>query len=138
MVDSLPPGCTMHQNPVRGDERGKLVALEGGTSVPFDIARIYYLFDNVPNTERGFHAHRALQQWVICVAGSCKITLDDGTTRGSVMLNSAEIGLHIRPMIWREINDFSPGTVLLVLADAVYDEADYIRDHAEFLKIACA
>lgn len=137
MSDRLPPGCTLHRNPVRGDDRGKLVALEGGTSVPFPIARIYYLFDNVPGTARGFHAHRALQQWLICVAGSCRLTLDDGTTRGSVTLDSAETALHIRPMIWRELHDFSPGAVVLVLADAPYDEADYVRDHAEFLAAAC-
>jgi dTDP-4-dehydrorhamnose 3,5-epimerase-like enzyme len=121
---------------VRGDERGRLVAIEGLGDVPFAIARVYYVFATTPGTTRGLHAHRALNQLAVAVSGSCKMLLDDGRQRVSVTLDDPTIGLTMGPMIWREMDNFSPDCVLMVLADAVYDEADYIRDHGEFLALA--
>ena len=116
------------------DERGGLVALESNKNVPFDVKRIYYLFDTSPEVSRGFHAHRLLKQVAICVHGSCRMVLDNGVKCEEVHLNSPTTGLLISQHIWREIHDFSADCVLLVLADAYYDESDYIRNYDEFLK----
>jgi len=119
--------------PPLGDERGSLVALEGGRTVPFDIARVYYLFGTGRGVSRGFHAHRRLRQVAVCVTGSCRMVLDDGTRREEVLLDSPTRGLVIRSLVWREMHDFTPDCVLLVLASEHYDEADYIRDYERFL-----
>lgn len=118
---------------VRGDARGNLVAIEGARDVPFDIARVYYLYGTDTDVARGFHAHRTLRQWAVCVAGSCTMLLDDGRTRQTVTLDDPAAGVAIPPMVWHEMRDFTAGTVLLVLADQRYDEADYIRDYDAFL-----
>jgi len=131
-LDRLFDNCGLDQLTVRGDDRGSLVAIEGLQDVPFQIARIYYIFGTGPGVERGFHAHKALHQFAVCVSGSCTIVLDNGQERRSVRLDRPDRGLHIGPMIWREMLDFKPSTVLLVLASAKYDEADYIRDLDEF------
>lgn len=117
---------------VVGDSRGKLIALEAGRTIPFEIKRVYYLFDLSPELPRGFHAHRKLQQLAICVAGRCKFILDDGTSRREIWLESPDQSLHIGNMVWREMHDFSRDCVLLVLASELYDEADYIRDYDTF------
>ncbi len=117
---------------IRGDERGSLVAVEGGNDVPFDIARVYYVFGTVEGVSRGFHAHRNLRQVAIAVQGSCTMLLDDGHDRRSVHLDDPSVGLHIGPMTWREMHDFTPDCVLLVLANQPYDESDYIRVYEEF------
>lgn len=122
--------------PVRGDERGSLVALERATGVPFDVARVYFIYGTQPGVSRGFHAHRQLRQLAVCVAGSCTMILDDGKQRAELRLDEPELGVEIGPMIWHEMHDFSPDCVVAVLADAPYDEGDYIRDHAEFKKLA--
>ena len=127
------PGCSLHRHPVRGDPRGKLVALEGMGQIPFAIARVYYLYDTTPDVVRGRHAHLALQQWLVCISGSCRIILDDGRERRDVVLDDPATGLLIDALVWREMTDFSPGAVLLVLASEVYNEADYIRDYDRFL-----
>lgn len=114
------------------DARGSLVALEGGKNVPFDIRRVYYLYGSKDSQPRGFHAHRALQQVAVCVSGSCRMVLDDGRRREDAILDRPERGLLIREMVWREMHDFTPDCVLLVLASEHYDEADYIRSYEEF------
>ena len=116
-----------------GDERGSLVALEGGKSVPFDIKRVYYIFGTREGVSRGFHAHRSLKQVAICVAGSCRFILDDGKFREEILLEKSSVGLLIEGLTWREMHAFSPDCVLMVLASEYYDEADYIRDYRTFL-----
>ena len=123
--------------PVLGDDRGGLVALEGNKSVPFEIKRIYYIFDTREDVARGFHAHKALKQLAVCVAGSCRFVLDNGLEKEDVVLDSPLRGLIIDKMIWHEMHDFSDDCVLIVLADEVYDESDYIRDYEEFLDATC-
>ena len=120
--------------PPLGDSRGSLVALEGNKTIPFDIKRVYYIFDTEPGVARGFHAHKQLQQVAVCVTGKCRMILDDGNAREEAWLNSPTKGLVIKDMVWREMYDFSDDCVLLVLASEHYDEADYIRDYQEFLK----
>lgn len=118
--------------PPHGDERGQLVAIEEGQDIPFAIKRVYYIYDTLPDVQRGYHAHRNLQQILLCVHGSCRIVLDDGHERKEVLLNKPYEGLYISNDIWREMYDFSEGAVLLVLASEHYDEADYIRDYDDF------
>ena len=122
----------------RGDERGVLVAIESGRDVPFEINRIYTLHGLQPGAVRGGHAHKVLRQVIVCLSGSCLIDLDDGRSTQSVPLDNPARGLVLEPMVWHEMRAFSPGCVLMVLAAAHYDEADYIRDRAEFLKRANA
>lgn len=119
--------------PIHGDERGQLVAVEELKDVPFDIKRVYYLYETVQGVRRGFHAHKNLQQVLICVHGSCKVLLDDGREKCDVLLGKPNEGLYISNNVWREMYDFSPDAVLLVLASQLYDEADYIRDYDDFL-----
>lgn len=119
-----------------GDERGSLVALEGNISVPFTIKRVYYIFGTKEGVARGFHAHRNLKQVAVCVTGSCRFVLDNGKHRESVMLKDATTGLVIDDLTWREIYDFSPDCVLMVLASECYDESDYVRDYSAFKEMA--
>jgi len=119
---------------IHGDSRGKLVAIEQLKEVPFEIKRVYYIFDTLPNVRRGFHAHKKLEQLLVCTSGECKILLDDGKTRDTVTLNKPTEGILVSGCVWREMFDFSPGAVLMVLASDYYDESDYIRDYDEFLK----
>ena len=118
--------------PPLGDDRGSLVALEGNKTIPFDIKRVYYLFGTKGNVTRGLHAHKALKQVMICISGSCKITLDDGRNRESIFLNSPIKGLLIEGLIWREMCNFSADCILLVVASELYDENDYVRDYRDF------
>ena len=115
-----------------GDERGQLIALEESKEIPFSIKRVYYMYDTKEGVRRGFHSHRTLQQILICIHGSCKILLDDGREMRSILLNKPYEGIYIGPDIWREMYDFSPDAVLLVLASQLYDESDYIRDYQQF------
>jgi dTDP-4-dehydrorhamnose 3,5-epimerase-like enzyme len=117
------------------DARGKLVAIEGSRDIPFAIERVYYII-GAEGAARGFHAHRSLEQLMICLSGSCRIVLDDGRRRSDYRLDRPDTGLFVRAMTWREMHDFSPNCVILVLASAHYDEADYVWDHDEFLKLA--
>lgn len=117
-----------------GDERGSLIALEDQKNVPFTIRRVYYLFDTKPGVRRGLHAHSKLTQLVIAVRGSCRFLLDDGKERVEVLLDNPAQGLLVEPMMWREMYDFSEDCVLMVLADQHYDEADYIRNHDQFIE----
>lgn len=120
--------------PPHGDDRGQLVALEEKKDIPFEIKRVYYIYDTLEGVRRGFHAHRNLEQILVCVHGSCKILLDNGTEKETVLLDKPYEGLYISNNIWREMYDFSPDAVLLVLASSLYDEADYIRDYDQFLE----
>lgn len=128
--------CKLLPLPLRGDERGSLVPVEAGRQVPFDIRRVYTVFATKPGVLRGFHAHLATEQMAIAVAGGCTMILDDGLERRSVRLDRPDLALTIPPMIWHEMEDFTPDCVLMVLADAFYDEADYIRDYRRFLDVA--
>lgn len=119
-----------------GDERGQLVAIEEFKDIPFRVKRVYYLYDTLDGVVRGLHAHRTLEQILVCISGSCKIRLDDGTDKKIVPLEKPYEGLYIGRMVWREMYDFSPGAVLLVFASDLYDEKDYIRDYDEFLRLA--
>ncbi|MCI9541581.1 MAG: WxcM-like domain-containing protein [Lachnospiraceae bacterium] len=117
-----------------GDNRGQLVALEELKDIPFQIKRVYYMYDTAKGVHRGFHAHKSLEQILICIHGTCKILLDNGVEKKIVPLEKPYEGLYIANDMWREMYDFSPDAVLMVLASQVYDENDYIRDYNEFLK----
>jgi dTDP-4-dehydrorhamnose 3,5-epimerase-like enzyme len=117
-----------------GDERGSLIVLETGKEIPFNVRRVYYIFDTKKEVARGFHAHKALRQVAICVSGSCRFVLDDGIQKQEVVLNTPKQGLLIDKMIWREMHDFSDDCVLLLLASEHYDESEYIRDYHIFLQ----
>ena len=117
-----------------GDDRGQLIALEEYKDIPFDIKRVYYIYGTLEGVRRGFHAHKNLEQILVCVHGSCKILLDNGTEKEIVPLEDPCEGLYISNDMWREMYDFSPDAVLLVLASQPYDEADYIRNYDDFLK----
>jgi dTDP-4-dehydrorhamnose 3,5-epimerase-like enzyme len=125
----------LFESPVIGDERGALVALEAMSSqVPFEIKRVYYIFGTRSKVRRGLHAHKELQQVAFCVSGSCKLILDDGKERREILLDHPGKGLFIDRMIWREMFDFSPDCVLMVLANMHFEESDYIRNYQLFLE----
>ena len=113
---------------------GALTLLEAGRDIPFEMKRIYYIYDVAPGARRGFHAHKKLEQYLICIHGSCRILLDDGETQESVLLGDPCTGLYVGPGTWREMYDFSEGAVLMVLASEYYDEGDYIRNYEKFLE----
>ncbi len=119
---------------INGDDRGSLIALEENHNVPFDVKRVYYIFDTKERVRRGFHAHKSLKQLAICVSGSCKFLLDDGTIKRDVTLNSPQHGLYIEGLIWREMYDFSANCVLMVLANDYYNEHDYIKNYDKFIE----
>lgn len=119
---------------VINDERGKLVSLESLKNLPFAIKRVYYMFDTSPDEPRGFHAHKELEQLVIAIDGACEFVLDDGKSKESLWLNRPDFGLYIGKNMWREMRNFSYGCKLMILASDYYDESEYIRDYAEFLK----
>jgi dTDP-4-dehydrorhamnose 3,5-epimerase-like enzyme len=116
------------------DARGSLSVVEFGNVLPFFVRRIYWIYGTKSGVSRGFHAHKKLQQFCVCVAGSVRISLFDGQKEESVILDSSLEGLLIGPSLWREMHDFSPDCVLMVFADAEYDEADYIRDREQFIR----
>ena len=120
--------------PQRGDTRGGLSVIELGGALPFLVRRVYWIHGTKPGVSRGFHAHKKLQQLCVCVAGSVRLSLFDGRREESVVLDSSSQGLLIGPGLWREMHDFSPDCVLMVFADAEYDEADYIRDRDQFIR----
>lgn len=120
--------------PTRVDQRGSLAFLEAGRHVPIAIERIYYLYDVPPGESRGAHAHRALEQVFIAISGAFDLTLDDGQSRRTLRLSSPAEALYVPPIIWRDIDGFSPGAVCMVLASAPFDEGDYIRSYDQFLR----
>ncbi|QXB22134.1 WxcM-like domain-containing protein [Lelliottia amnigena] len=117
-----------------GDARGSLIALEEEHNIPFQIKRVYYMFNTKEGVRRGFHAHKRLKQVAIAVRGSCRFVLDDGIERVELLLDNPAQGLVIDSCIWREMYDFSEDCVLMVLADCLYDESDYVRDYEKFLE----
>ncbi|RKE94636.1 sugar 3,4-ketoisomerase [Sulfitobacter guttiformis] len=119
--------------PVVSDPRGDLTFVEGGNHVPFDIRRVYYLYNVPVDSERGGHAHRELEQVVFALSGSFRIKIDDGFSKSEFVLRNPKRGLYINRLIWREMDNFSQGAVCMVLASHRYDEADYYRDYDEFL-----
>ncbi len=129
--------CELIDFPVIQDPRGNLTFIEGDNHIPFDIKRVYYLYDVPGGAERGGHGHKALHQLIIAVSGSFDINLDDGQGNKKVFhLNRANFGLYVCPMIWRDITNFSSGAVCLVMASAVYDESDYYRNYEDFIAAA--
>lgn len=117
-----------------GDDRGSLVSIEQNKNIPFDIKRVYYLFHTEEGVRRGFHAHKELKQLAIVLKGSCRFLLDDGKEKIELLLDNPAQGLYIESFVWREMFDFSEDCVLVVLADSVYDEGDYIRNYEEFME----
>ena len=125
--------CRLIELPRIQDARGNLTFIEGGGHVPFQLERVYYLYDVPGGAERGGHAHRALHQLIIAIAGSFDVVLDDGRQKARYHMNRSYTGLYVCPMMWRELDNFSSGSVCLVLASNKYDEADYYRDYPAFL-----
>jgi len=126
--------CHLITFPKIHDPRGNLSFIEGGNHIPFEIKRIYYLYDVPGGADRGGHAHKKLQQVIIAMSGSFDVKLDDGNIKTTFHLNRSYYGLYIGNMIWREIDNFSSGSVCLVLASTVYKEDDYYRDYQKFLE----
>ena len=116
------------------DSKGNISVVENGDTVPFDVKRIYYLYDVPGGVSRGGHAHKELSQFIIAASGSFTVTLDDGTVKRAFTLNRPYQGLLVKPGVWRNLDDFSSGSVCLVLASEKYDENDYIKEYDEFLK----
>lgn len=117
------------------NEAGNITVVENMKNIPFEVKRVYYLYDIPGGEARGGHAHYELEQYIVAVSGSFDVILSDGQNRKIVTLNRPNIALHIVPGLWRELDNFSSGSVCLVLASLKYDESDYIRDFNEFLKI---
>jgi hypothetical protein len=118
------------------DSRGNLTFLEANNHVPFDVRRVFYLYDIPTGESRGAHAHKKLHQFLICLAGSFDVLLDDGIEKNRVHLNRPWVGLHIPPMIWAAEVNFDPGSVCLVLASEYYEESDYFRNYDDFQRAA--
>jgi len=127
--------CYLTNLPKISDPRGNLTFIEGSQHIPFDIKRVYYLYDVPGGAERAGHAHKNLQQLFIAMSGSFDILLDDGYTQKKIHMNRSYYGLYVCPGIWREIDNFSSGSVCLVLASEPYCPEDYIRDYQEFIDI---
>lgn len=128
--------CKLLELPVIHAPEGNLTFVEGRRHVPFEIARVYYMYDVPGGATRGGHAHQALEQVIIAMSGSFEVILDDGVDRRTVTLNRSYIGLYLPPMIWRELVNFSSGSVCMALASAYYDEGDYYRDYDQFRSAA--
>lgn len=125
--------CKLIELPKISDPRGNISFVEGGQHIPFDIKRVYYLYDVPGGSDRGSHAHKNLHQFIIAMSGSFDVELDDGKEKKRYHLNRSYYGLYVCPMMWRYLDNFSSGAVCMVLASAYYDEADYIRDYSDFL-----
>lgn len=126
--------CRIIDLPKISDPRGNLTFIEGSRHVPFDIKRVYYLYDVPGGEQRGGHAHADLEQFIVAVSGSFKVVLDDGHETREFFLNRSYYGLYVPTMVWRELEDFSSGSVCLVLASRPYDESDYFRDREAFVQ----
>jgi hypothetical protein len=127
--------CKIINLPKITDPRGNLTFIEGTKHVPFAIQRVYYLYDVPGGGERGGHAHKELHQLIIAMSGSFDVILDDGHEKKRIHLNRSYYGLYVCPMIWRELDNFSSGSVCMVLASNLYDESDYFREYDSFINI---
>lgn len=127
--------ASLNEFKILGDHRGQLVALEANRQIPFDVKRVFYIYGTQPDVPRGNHSHYKTKQFLVSVAGSCKVTLDDGKSKETFDLNKPNIGLFQDALIWGTMHDFSADCVLLVLADDYYDESDYIRNYDKFLEV---
>src|ERR1700704_3491458 len=136
MPNSSVDNCLVVDLPKISDPRGNLTFIEADRHFPFEIKRVYYLYDVPGGADRGGHAHRTLRQLIIAASGSFDVVLDDGRQRTAVHLNRSYSGLYLAPMVWREIENFSGGSVCLVLASAYFDESDYIRDYQAYCSAA--
>lgn len=125
--------CCILELPKISDPRGNLTFIEANRHIPFEIPRVYYLYDVPGGAERGGHAHKALHEFIIAISGSFDVVLDDGSHKKRFHLNRSYFGLYICPMIWRELDNFSSGAVCMVLASDFYDESDYLRDYDAYL-----
>jgi hypothetical protein len=126
--------CRIIDLPKIIDPRGNLTFIEAGRHVPYEIKRVYYLYDVPGGAERGGHAHRALHEFIVAMSGSFDVILDDGVQKKRFHLNRSYFGLYVHPMIWRELDNFSSGSVCMVLASSFYDESDYYRNYDEFIQ----
>ena len=126
--------CKIIELPKISDPRGNLTFIEANRHVPFEIKRVYYTYDVPGGTERGGHAHKALHQLIIAMSGSFDVVLDDGFQKKHFYLNRSYFGLYVCPMLWRELENFSSGSVCMVLASNLYDEEDYFRDYSDYLR----
>lgn len=126
--------CKIIELPKISDPRGNLTFVEENDHIPFEIKRVYYLYDVPGGSERGGHAHKDLHQLIIAMSGSFDVVLDDGKEKKRFHLNRSYYGLYVCPMIWRELDNFSSGSVSLVLASNLYDESDYYRDYADYMR----
>lgn len=126
--------CRLIDLPKISDPRGNLTFIEGSRHIPFDIKRVYYLYDVPGGAERGAHGHRKLQQFIVAMSGSFDVVLDDGYEKKLIHMNRSYYGLYVAPLMWRDITNVSSGAVLMVLASELYDEADYFRDYHKFLE----
>jgi dTDP-4-dehydrorhamnose 3,5-epimerase-like enzyme len=127
--------CKLINLPRIQDKRGNLTFIESKNHIPFEIKRVYYLYDVPGGESRGGHAHKQLQQFIIAASGGFDVIVDDGLKKKRFALNRSYYGLYIPSMIWRELDNFSSGSVCLVLASELYDEKDYLRDYKEYRKI---
>jgi len=125
--------CKIIELPKITDPRGNLSFIEGGEHIPFDIKRVYYLYDVPGGSDRGSHAHKNLHQFIVAMSGSFDVVLDDGKEKKRFHLNRSYYGLYVCPMMWRDLDNFSSGAVCMVLASTRYDESDYIRDYDQFI-----
>ncbi len=126
--------CRLIELPKISDPRGNLSFIEAGQHIPFDIKRVYYLYDVPGGSDRGSHAHKTLHQFIVAMSGSFDVVLDDGLAQKRIHLNRSYYGLYVCPMMWRYLDNFSSGAVCMVLASAHFNEKDYIREHDEFLR----
>ena len=135
MIESKVFDCSLIElDRHHSDRKGNLSVVENGNTLPFDVKRVYYLYDVPGGESRGGHAHIAQSQLIVAVSGSFTVTLDDGNMKRTFLLNHPYQGLHIVPGLWRTLDDFSSGAVCVVLASEIFDEKDYIRDYKDFLK----
>jgi dTDP-4-dehydrorhamnose 3,5-epimerase-like enzyme len=125
--------CKIIDLPKIQDPRGNLTFIESNNQIPFDIQRVYYLYDVPGGSERGGHAHKSLHQLIIAMSGSFDVVINDGKDKKRVHLNRSYSGLYVCPMMWRELDNFSSGSVCMVLASNRYDEDDYYRDYSDFM-----
>ncbi|OGI02818.1 MAG: dTDP-6-deoxy-3,4-keto-hexulose isomerase [Candidatus Melainabacteria bacterium GWF2_37_15] len=129
-------GFKVYNYKIKGDDRGALISIENSIDIPFEIKRVYYIFGTSSGIVRGKHAHKELKQVLICTNGSCSVLVDDGKKKHHFLLDKPDIGLYVNGLVWREMYDFSPDCVLMVLASDIYCEDDYIRNYSDFFKLA--